>query len=828
MSNEITAYFKGRKGVCESVYQYDYGMVIILDSLENLTGSFDCFFSTSGEDEAIPAIGADNRVAIPNEALTRPGDVTLHVPMHSAQNDSEVEYVVTFRVIGRARPVDDGSEEDKSAISQAIALLRNPVENMEQIVNEALAYTGPALRDLQRQISSESSNRSASDAALTARIDNLVVAAGGSDVTEVVDARVGANGSNYGTLKTRIDREITELTDEINEYRSDVKLVKNLVPQIVVGKYCNYNNSGVITANDENRSYVRIPVEGGKTYSVSTPFSGNFSFWAYENEGTEYGISKISSFTTNYVITSPPNATILYLCNSGWNANTEIVVLETDISVIGARRADFPFNTVVKIEADNLVDLYNTIDILGISRFSKWERGGLRYIDGTSIPVADNVSGYLDARIRTPIARPIVLGRGDRLSINNEGNVTYGVAYYDSDESTWRDSGWITNDYVAPSNGNYYVVIRHSDNSAISIMEELSDAFTISLKNGLAYNLDERVAVLEGELPLPDYYYENDYFPNKIQEIKDAMSFANGVCFAFITDVHFPANAGKSKALLKEIIKKTSVPFVIYGGDTPALFGDSSTLEGSITTLTEYMDAVGKHNWYSVHGNHDLYCRTNATPTVYTRKNSKQIYNAMMRTSERYVTNMMPGHMCYCIDIPAQRTRFVILNSSDMAEPSGAGLYTDAQLLWLADSLKELSDTRIIVASHIPSDPVLAHSEASITAPAQNVLAACQARSTVTIGGQTISFADNTNTIICHINGHNHADENNFADGILSVVTTCDAAYRDDGHGMVLNTITEQALDIYFIDYNNKVVKTVRVGRGNNRGWLYTNGGEVS
>lgn len=137
MSNEITAFFKGRKGVAESVYQYDYGMVLVIDGLD-FVNNFDCYFSTSGEDEAIPAIGSDNRVAIPNDCLTRAGDVTLHIPSHTGENDSEIEYVVTFKVIGRARPVDDGTEEEQSAVSKAIALLNHTNSSVIETIDAYL------------------------------------------------------------------------------------------------------------------------------------------------------------------------------------------------------------------------------------------------------------------------------------------------------------------------------------------------------------------------------------------------------------------------------------------------------------------------------------------------------------------------------------------------------------------------------------------------------------------------------------------------------------------------------------------------------------------
>lgn len=124
MSNEITAYFKGRIGVAESVYQYDYGMVLVLDGIE-LPDTFDCYFSNEGDEEATPAIGADNRVAIPNKCLSVSGNVTVHIPLQEGLNDSEVEYIVTVKVINRARPVDNGTEEERSVISEAIAALNH-------------------------------------------------------------------------------------------------------------------------------------------------------------------------------------------------------------------------------------------------------------------------------------------------------------------------------------------------------------------------------------------------------------------------------------------------------------------------------------------------------------------------------------------------------------------------------------------------------------------------------------------------------------------------------------------------------------------------------
>lgn len=151
MSNTITAYFKGRIGVAESVYQNDYGIVMAFDGIY-LPAHFDCYFSIQNQDDAVPGVGADNRVAIPNSVLANPGKVTIHVPLHTGSSDSEVEYVIYFKVIGRARPVDDGTTVQMTAIERALALLSEPIGNIEDIVNEALSFTGDTFDEMKAEL----------------------------------------------------------------------------------------------------------------------------------------------------------------------------------------------------------------------------------------------------------------------------------------------------------------------------------------------------------------------------------------------------------------------------------------------------------------------------------------------------------------------------------------------------------------------------------------------------------------------------------------------------------------------------------------------------
>lgn len=204
MSNEITAYFKGTSGVSESVYQYDYGMILIIDG-PDLTAPFEVHFEHTGGVDAVTAIGQDNRVTIPNACLALPGRVTAYIYDHTGQHDGETAYVVRFQVMNRARPVDEVTDEQDSAISKAIALLAEPIDNIETIVNEALAFTGPSIKSLD------------------ARITNLATLSEGSTTgdAELIDARV-VGDKVYGTLHQAIDTEISGLKNNLNGLNDSV------------------------------------------------------------------------------------------------------------------------------------------------------------------------------------------------------------------------------------------------------------------------------------------------------------------------------------------------------------------------------------------------------------------------------------------------------------------------------------------------------------------------------------------------------------------------------------------------------------------------------
>lgn len=91
---------------------------------------------------------------------------------------------------------------------------------MPDVAADAKA-TGDTINDLQNEINGkineEVSTRAAADTMINTRIDNIIAQAG-TDNTEVVDARVGTDSTQYTVLKNRLDAENTQLKSQIDWY----------------------------------------------------------------------------------------------------------------------------------------------------------------------------------------------------------------------------------------------------------------------------------------------------------------------------------------------------------------------------------------------------------------------------------------------------------------------------------------------------------------------------------------------------------------------------------------------------------------------------------
>lgn len=513
--------------------------------------------------------------------------------------------------------------------------------------------------------------------------------------------------------------------------------------------------------------------------------------------------------------------------------------------------------------------------------------------------------------------------------------------------------------YTPTVEGGKYLVFRCADREAemwvdVNVVYSLSD--TIDSINNEIKNIKEN----GNSDPIPDYYYADDYLPNKIKEIREASAIMHGVTFAFITDVHFKANQKQSKKLLRKVLDETNVPFVLCGGDIVYLLGTEEELYEQIAEFNKFKSFIGRDRLFCTRGNHDLYNseRENlfdfgawadslltsvpgSSPVVngilgavdksggylsfssngsdcYTRHfgetaykisvmpktsyslsfkqegsqglvyvffngqtgtgdmvntdssggkllfttnedttyitlrfgiaaggttatvsdiklykddnmlTTADVYDTLFRDSENKVSSMSVDNGCYCIDNEPQKTRIIMLNTTDVSgnfDYEGGGVsFRSGTLQWLSAALTEKTDYKIIIVCHTPLNYETFTNDVDSGENRDGLSLMVQAFKNktefeTTRFGTTVQadFRNNTNELICVISGHRHIDGNSVENNVLNIVTTCDCIDKKDGYGRKAGTISEQAFDVFCINYDTNTINTVRIGAGSNR-----------
>ncbi|MCF2543767.1 metallophosphoesterase [Ligilactobacillus ruminis] len=630
------------------------------------------------------------------------------------------------------------------------------------------------------------------------RIDSFTSLKEGSTTgdAELQDIRIGADGKEYPNAGEAVRGQLSELKGDLAQTES--RLSESITDiQNVVGK----NYIGEIISKSFYGG-IHFGFKKGKSYKISlTDSSINITHIMVQRVES---VSAVDTVQKLYVGAGIHEKEVVYECadddaewlmvrggtdERGFGVSCKIVQIGgaiSDIDTIKTNINSFMANELMinDMEVEPLYDYGIYFEI----------------VDGNSIKVTADYSTSTTGNMF------IAFSRGCIINITQD---KYG--------SEW----------VVPHN-NYLVfepTLKKIEVKNESELIAMNIPFVILMYNSNGFVKGMWSKYTSSNFKVPRYYFDNNYLPRKIDEINSASNITNGVCFAFITDMHVAANALNSKYLLKYIIEHTTVPFVVCGGDLPEVFGSAADLENAAITIVDYQNYIGKDKFFTVRGNHDFYNRDKQGADNRYLSES-EIYNVICRNCERYVIDGLPSHMCYVVDNVAQHTRFIMLNSKD-ATDAVQSLITDDQAQWLCDKLSEKKDWNIIVISHIPIDSAVDDYDENqkviydiLTAFNRHEYYSARHISS-TINGD---FTTVSGRVVCHVSGHNHKDLSNASNGLLSITTGCDARYRDDTDRIplrTLGTIMEQLFDVYCIDFSKRKIKTIRIGAGSNREFTY-------
>ena len=314
-------------------------------------------------------------------------------------------------------------------------------------------------------------------------------------------------------------------------------------------------------------------------------------------------------------------------------------------------------------------------------------------------------------------------------------------------------------------------------------------------------------------LPLPAHW--QTYMERKIAEIKNYdITFGRyGDSFIFVTDIHAEYNYLHSPALIRHIIKNSSVGKVVCGGDIINGFGT----EGDANGLLHYdlwMKPMAFVKQIMVRGNHDNFALVNGS-----KLSANGYYGLFMKPIENAYNK--ERHIYYHFDNEVQKIRYIVLDTADDGGSATDVAYSQ-QIEWMKNVIAEKgADWTIVVFTHIfytgkftdndISKPILS----SYAKPLTDAL-------------DEVNRNPSLPLVACVICGHSHNDIITYTDtAIPCISTTCDASYTSASMYDIQNpnrergTSTEQAFDVFYIDTAGHAIHSVRIGAGTNRDFNY-------
>ena len=149
-------------------------------------------------------------------------------------------------------------------------------------------------------------------------------------------------------------------------------------------------------------------------------------------------------------------------------------------------------------------------------------------------------------------------------------------------------------------------------------------------------------------------------------------------------------------------------------------------------------------------------------------------------------------------------------------ENETVGTYQNAQLDWFANALLSDNSPHIIIALHILYPYTISSGTIEpLTDKVFLIAQAYNARTAITINGNTYDYSTSTGTVSFGIAGHTHRDTSGVLHDIPFVVSMDGTAQGAQEAGLSSDRLC--TFDMCLADFGTKTLKLLRVGYGENR-----------
>lgn len=715
-----------------------------------------------------------------------------------------------------------------------------------------------AKEDLQDKIDVES-----------ARIDGIIALPDGSTTAdaELVDIRVGSDGTSYSSAGDAVRGQIGALKEDLIA----VGLPQNILPKVYASGI-DYTNNGIRfvvqndgsvyssgTATGQARYYwlLNAPIKAG-TYTISgVPNGSGTHTFGYQIlvDGDPIGF-----FIEAHTFTIDSDATIsirtLYFDNYVDSGHYWKMMLER-----GERAHDYsPPSSSIKIIRDDLDSCKERIDeaendIIELNAETADSKERITNIENLSTkkPYGTFINNSLDTG-----GRPYESGHENRICNSDfvedyqPGDVLHiadgfriVVYYYATNVGNpYQQAGseWTTGSYTIESYPQYpyakILIARVSeDASEVADIDEFKSKVTVGTTPAIIKTVNEntesiedheqRITALESGAiaPLPSYW--KDYLATIIPDITDAKaSIGNhGDYFAFFTDYHAPQNKKYTNLILEELKNKADVGKYICGGDILT----THTRAEAIALLADFQRDFKNIGIISLYGNHDqnTYAESSADKLT-----DYEFYPFLFKDNERNPIVTMTKEGYFYIDNDVQKIRYIFLNTRYSTTQFSIDL---TQTNWFMETLNSVQDGYgVVVLAHEFYGTVNQDYSLTISLTGQRIKDFCDGFAGKTSGTNegitpayniNYDFTNSHGYMIAVICGHTHNDFSEYSSaGYPIIACRCDAYQGSNQNPNVprtAGTVSEQAIDTFFIDTTAKTISTVRIGAGSNREFSY-------
>lgn len=694
-----------------------------------------------------------------------------------ADIDSTIDEVRTAR--GNEASLNARINADVSALNTEIATKANSSDVTASLALKADSSTVTAAL-------AEKADADDTTAALATKASASVVA----DISAVVDvvapevaaARVGADGTSYQALKARLDSENAELKSDIT--RNTKGLLVNF-----------YANESMYFESDGNDLYWKAK----ETYIRGVSFK-TIAASAYETQTSTAGETGCVKIGNNQALIAYTSGLVSVVDLANIREDSIPIFVCTQGKVVGGLGL-WAYIQWKEKEEEKRIDT-NFSKVLTSQNYDfGFVIGSLNPGTGTEFTSTTRIrSDYLR------VAKGTEIFLGDSAATN-----TLVVYEFTADKAYISDSSWSDgNTYTVQNNGYVRILIRkNSTNAEISTSEVETLAANVTVILPKFEMLEQEIEDVDAKIgnvePLPKI---PEYFETAISDAEAAIKSnlettgVKGKTFIFCTDIHWANDTHSAPNLIARIrYDNPRVDTLYLGGD----YVTNGTHTAMLSDMYDCIDSFGKSEckMFSVLGNHDT--------NVYSTGNHITLAEFYAAVQSRNDDSTVYGEYTYFYaDDTKTKTRTIFIDSG----MEGSTLSAE-QSAWIDDVLESTpAGWHIICVWHIvyglASGTTWQDVPLSLvpTAFSSAVFSKLDAYNELSTGAKVEAI----------FGGHVHCDLDFNTDGGIPIVLVDTASKQPlNGGSATVGTTTETAFDIITVDYNAKIIKCVRVGRGSNR-----------